>query len=220
MTSANRKNLEINRTGIYYDVGYYNAQQGTKVVSTTTDYWLFDGTGMRVSGPIICTQMRGKVYSNQGEYRMPVVSSASSNAACSGIGTTSTGLTVSGQYGSSSYSSKTYAASSSDMRLKENIKDSTIHALDIIKQIRHREFDWKDGTGHYDVGYIAQELEEIDERLVMKPFDENGVYGVQTFYLQGVMSKAMQEQQEIIEELQSQVKQLENELKDLKENRL
>jgi len=54
----------------------------------------------------------------------------------------------------------------------------------------------------------------------MKPFDENGVYGVQTFYLQGVMSKAMQEQQEIIEELQSQVKQLENELKDLKENKL
>jgi len=108
-----------------------------------------------VSASLFTGNLNGKVYSNQGEYRMPVVSSASSNAACSGIGTTSTGLTVSGQYGSSSYSSKTYAASSSDMRLKENIKDSTIHALDIIKQIRHREFDWKDGTGHYDVGYIA-----------------------------------------------------------------
>lgn len=53
----------------------------------------------------------------------------------------------------------------SDTQLKENIKDTKIKALDIIKKIQHIQFDWKDtgmaiGKGHEELGYSANQIEK------------------------------------------------------------
>lgn len=57
---------------------------------------------------------------------------------------------------------------SSDMRIKNNIKDSSESAINIINKIHHKEFDKKDDNTHYKIGYIAQEMEQIDKNFVVK----------------------------------------------------
>lgn len=54
----------------------------------------------------------------------------------------------------------------SDTRLKENITDSEVDALSVIEQIRPIQFDWKaDGT-HVDLGFSANQLEEVVPQAV------------------------------------------------------
>lgn len=57
---------------------------------------------------------------------------------------------------------------SSDIRIKNNIKDSSESAINIINKIHHKEFDKKDDNTHYKIGYIAQEMEQIDKNFVVK----------------------------------------------------
>lgn len=94
----------------------------------------------------------------------------------------------------------------SDRRLKKNIKDSTTNALEVIKQIEHREFDWKKDDKHINVGYIAQELEKIDENFVIK---QNDTYYVNLLPILATTTKAIQEQQEQIENLEARIAELE-----------
>lgn len=101
---------------------------------------------------------------------------------------------------------------SSDRRIKENIKDSTKNALDIIKQIQHKQFDKIDDKKHYDIGYIAQDMEKIDANFVLKreatkEFEER--YYINELPIIATLSKAIQEQQEEIEELKEKIKKLE-----------
>ena len=147
------------------------------------------------------------VKNQNGQSKVPVGSSDDIDKYCNTIQTNSSGMKVYGSFGSDTgtQTNKSFAASSSDRRLKRNIKDTSVYALDIIKQIKHKEFDWIDSGRHIDVGYIAQEMEEISDDLVMKPESEDEYYGIDTFYLQGVMTKAMQEQQVIIESLQKEI---------------
>ena len=80
-------------------------------------------------------------------------------------------LDYSGQ-GGSFYATNVYA--SSDRRLKENIKDTTIDSLDIINKIKIKEYNFiADETKQKNVGVIAQELRQaLPEDLV-------------NFYIQG-----------------------------------
>ncbi len=56
---------------------------------------------------------------------------------------------------------------SSDKRLKANVVDASTSGLDIIRRIHHVSFDWKDEKKpSVKVGYIAQELQKIDENMV------------------------------------------------------
>ena len=87
----------------------------------------------------------------------------------------------------------------SDRRLKKNIKNSKTRAIDIIKQIKHREFDWKKDNKHIETGYIAQELEKIDKNFVIKQDD---TYYIDFLNIISNSTKAIQEQQELIEKLQ------------------
>ena len=110
-------------------------------------------------------------------------------------------LYISGQWSTTgtTYTSKTITVSSSDIRLKEHIKPSTVDALNMIEQIKIREFDWKDGRAdkHQKIGMVADEIEKLDPLLsVGGGTDENGgiVYkSVDTFYLVGYLVKAVQE---------------------------
>lgn len=103
---------------------------------------------------------------------------------------------------------------SSDGRLKRNIEPTNINASGVIKSIKHRSFDWKNTTiGHVDIGYIAQELEEVNQDFVSKmpqykDGDINGEivdynYQIDERKIIPYMTKAMQEMLERIEALEN-----------------
>ena len=103
---------------------------------------------------------------------------------------------------------------SSDKKIKKNIKNSRACALDIIKKIKHKEFDKKDDGKHYDIGYIAQDMEKIDPNFVIKrPADPKRKieerYYINELPIIATLSKAIQEQQEQINKLQSKIEELE-----------
>ena len=103
----------------------------------------------------------------------------------------------------------------SDRRLKKNIKDVEDNALDNVKKMKVRSFDWKKDDSHVSYGFIAQELEEIDECYVLKQEIKNDKgeitdykYYQNEFPIIATLTKAIQEQQAQIEELQKEIKEL------------
>ncbi len=65
----------------------------------------------------------------------------------------------------------------SDVTLKENITETDVNnALDIINNLRHVQFDWVSNGEHVQIGYIADELEDLFEQLVFEvpQYDEDG----------------------------------------------
>lgn len=102
---------------------------------------------------------------------------------------------------------------SSDIRIKSNIKDSSESAIDIINKINHKEFDKKDDNTHYKIGYIAQEMEQIDKNFVIKKQanKEKGIeerYYINQLPILATATKAIQEQQKQIEELKKEIEKL------------
>lgn len=109
---------------------------------------------------------------------------------------------------------------SSDIRIKSNIKDSSESAIDIINKIHHKEFDKKDDNTHYKIGYIAQEMEQIDKNFVVKK-QANKEKGIEERYYMNQLpilataTKAIQEQQEMIEKLENRIKEMEDKLNEI-----
>lgn len=63
------------------------------------------------------------------------------------------------------WNGNTYATSYnnlSDIRLKKNVEDTDVKALDAVKAIRMRQFDWLNTGEHESIGVVADELEKID----------------------------------------------------------
>ena len=109
---------------------------------------------------------------------------------------------------------------SSDRRIKKNIKNSSTCALDIIKKIKHKEFEKKNDGKHYNIGYIAQEMEEIDPNFVIiRPKTETADerYYINELPIIATISKALQEQQEIIEKQQKIIEELQIKIQGLEE---
>lgn len=106
---------------------------------------------------------------------------------------------IGAQWGGTTYSTKSVTVSSSDKRLKENIKDTTVEAMPIINQIKVREFDWTDNRAekHQPIGMVADEIEKLDHRLAVGGgYEKDGsmnIKSVDTFYLVGYIVKAVQE---------------------------
>ena len=103
----------------------------------------------------------------------------------------------------------------SDERLKENIVDAT-DKLNDLKQIKIRNFNFK-GNDTKQIGVVAQELETIFPALITEREDrdadgnELGTTTKEVKYsvLLPIAIKAIQEQQALIETLQTKVKALE-----------
>lgn len=92
--------------------------------------------------------------------------------------------------------------SPSDIRLKTNIQDTEVKsALDLIDKIDLRSFDWKEDGRHQKIGFIADELEKLDQRLVTGGGDISK--GIDSFYLLAYVVKAVQELHEEIKELRN-----------------
>ena len=98
----------------------------------------------------------------------------------------------------------------SDKRLKNSIKDTKVNALDIIKQIKHREFKYNNNDNLVKIGYVADELQEIDDELIFE-VGEDKLKQPSTSYIIPLLSKAIQEQQEQIEKLKKEIESLKKE---------
>ncbi len=104
----------------------------------------------------------------------------------------------------------------SDARIKKNIKDTDVIGLEKINAIKIRQFDFKDearGT-HKEIGYVAQELQEVVPDCVVNVPDEefeDGLLYVEDKPLIPYLVKAVQELSAKIESLENKLKQMEGE---------
>lgn len=151
-------------------------------------------------------------------YRRPIASAASNNGRVAFLqGASGNKISIRAQYGKSVFSSATFTASSSDIRLKEDVKDSSVNALSKIMQMQIREFNWKQTGVHQELGCVADELELIDPLLTTGGgYDDDGtmnIKSIDTLLLSEYAIKGIQElykqnkhQQKRIEYLESQLK--------------
>lgn len=108
----------------------------------------------------------------------------------------------------------------SDIRLKENIESSETDALETVNRMKVRQFDWKERMGgwHQNIGFVADELEEIDPNLALGGgYDENGEMDVKQInspYLLNYAIKAIQELSAKVDEQEKRIKELERRLQD------
>lgn len=85
----------------------------------------------------------------------------------------------------------------SDLRLKKDIQN-TQYGLEAVMKMRPVEYNWKDGKGKHMVGFIAQEMEKIIPEAVEKPKGNEENYGMNYNQLIPVLTRAIQEQQNMI----------------------
>ena len=131
-------------------------------------------------------------------YRRPIASAASNNGRVAFLqGASGNKISIRAQYGKSDFSSATFTASSSDIRLKEDIKDSSVNALSKIMQMQIREFNWKQTGVHQELGCVADELELIDPLLTVGGgYDDDGtmnIKSIDTLLLSEYAIKGIQE---------------------------
>lgn len=105
------------------------------------------------------------------------------------------------------------ATNASDKRLKENIKNSKDNALEKINNIKIRSFDWrtdkhlKQGGQHVNNGYVAQEVQKVDETLVNYN-EEFDTYQMNELNLNALQMKAIQELYKRLQEQQQEIEEL------------
>ena len=97
----------------------------------------------------------------------------------------------------------------SDIRLKKNVTDTEIKsALDTINKIKVRSFDWKATNKHQKVGFIADEIEQVDDAFTTGGgYDEKGNMSpksIDGFYLQAYEVKAIQELSKLVDDLKKE----------------
>lgn len=92
--------------------------------------------------------------------------------------------------------------SSSDRRLKENVKESPVNALDKIQALNMVSFDFIESQKHEEVGLIAQEVKEVVPHAVET--DEV------TSYLSINYSKFIPYLLKAVQELDQKIKEMEN----------
>jgi hypothetical protein len=125
-------------------------------------------------------------------------------------------LTVNGQPGANGYTAFT---NYSDIRLKENVIDfMPTGSLDKIKQLRPVSFNYNSLTGYDSAslartnsGFIAQELQEVCPEMIGTIQINNTEYlDTNTSNLNLYLVRAIQEQQQIIEDLKNRITLLES----------
>lgn len=129
-------------------------------------------------------------------------------------------LGVKAQWGRSSYDMHYIYTNLniSDIRLKENVKASETDALETVNRMKVRQFDWKERMGgwHQNIGFVADELEEIDPNLALGGgYDENGEMDIKQInspYLLNYAIKAIQELSAKVDEQEKRIKELERRL--------
>ena len=118
------------------------------------------------------------------------------------------------------YCQAKYFNSTSDLRAKREVKNAAFDALDIIKNVSVKCFQYQDEDEEapYSIGIIAQDVLDYPAdkfELVNNP-EASGVPGdymtIKESKLVYILWKALQEQQEEIEELTETIKQMKKDL--------
>ncbi|HET2830558.1 TPA: tail fiber domain-containing protein [Streptococcus pneumoniae] len=94
----------------------------------------------------------------------------------------------------------------SDRRLKENITDTAVKALDKINRLRMVAFDFIKNKKHEEIGLIAQEAETIVPRIVSRdPENPDGYLHIDYTALVPYLIKAIQELNQKIEKMEKTI---------------
>lgn len=94
----------------------------------------------------------------------------------------------------------------SDRRLKENITDTAVKALDKINRLRMVAFDFIESKKHEEIGLIAQEVETIVPRIVSRdPENPDGYLHIDYTALVPYLIKAIQELNQKIEKMEKTI---------------
>lgn len=94
----------------------------------------------------------------------------------------------------------------SDRRLKENITDTAVKALDKINRLRMVAFDFVESKKHEEIGLIAQEAETIVPRIVSRdPENPDGYLHIDYTALVPYLIKAIQELNQKIEKMEKTI---------------
>jgi len=185
------------------NIGMYDAGNANYIIYSASDF------KVHVPHQFLCC---GADESSTTQ-RVPV---GSSNVADQGVqwlgGTGANTLSINAEWNNGSFKTKTIAVSSSDIRLKDNVTDTDVNALDFINQIRMRSFDWKHGA-HQNIGVIADELEKLDPMLVVgggTDKEGNPIYkSINNLVLISYLTKAVQELSTKVEELEERLSTME-----------
>ena len=97
-----------------------------------------------------------------------------------------------------------FSSTPSDRKLKTNVEDIE-YGLDTVMKLKPKQYDWKKDDRH-DIGFIAQEVEEVIPEIVKDTewFDDK-IKTMDYEKLTAVLIKAVQEQQQQINELKEKL---------------
>lgn len=196
-------------TGMFFPAAdaVATATSGTERMRVDPNGHLFMGTTSQINGGFVNLQYDGlskngivfkTTYSGNGSVYCYFLNSA---------GTNTGGIQQSG-------TTTVAYATSSDYRLKENVKPM-VKALDKVSKLKPVTYNWK-SDGSVGQGFIAHELQEIVPDCVIGEKDavnEDGSIksqSIDTSFLVATLTAAIQEQQALIENLTTRLSALEN----------
>ncbi|MGC6479293.1 MAG: tail fiber domain-containing protein [Flavobacteriaceae bacterium] len=96
----------------------------------------------------------------------------------------------------------------SDRRLKQNIIQLP-YGLETVQALNPVQFEWKKNTGQTHLGFIAQDIQKVIPEIIVQGKDEQQLLMMRQASLIPVLTKAIQEQQELIDAQQQKIETLE-----------
>ena len=221
--------VRINTNSLFTDGCEFGANFSTDG-SATIGKSLSVGGNATVDGTLMFYDLENQAKTSGKVKRQPVASVSADNSQVaylfSGTGSkhgdtaTYRRLGIRAKWGGSGFSTDYLYTTSqvSDIRLKDNIKNSKTDALETVNRMKVRQFDWKERMGgwHQDIGFVADELEKIDPNLALGGgYDENGEMDIKQInspYLLNYAIKAIQELSAKVDEQEKRIKELERRL--------
>lgn len=221
--------VRINTNSLFTDGCELGANFSTDG-SATIGKSLSVGGNATVDGTLMFYDLENQAKTSGKVKRQPVASVSADNSQVaylfSGTGSkhgdtaTYRRLGIRAKWGGSGFSTDYLYTTSqvSDIRLKENIENSETDALETVNRMKVRQFDWKERMGgwHQNIGFVADELEEIDPNLALGGgYDENGEMDIKQInspYLLNYAIKAIQELSAKVDEQEKRIKELERRL--------
>nr|DAE53650.1 MAG TPA: tail protein [Caudoviricetes sp.] len=221
--------VRINTNSLFTDGCELGANFSTDG-SATIGKSLSVGGNATVNGTLMFYDLENQAKTSGKVKRQPVASVSADNSQVaylfSGTGSkhgdaaTYRRLGIRAKWGGSGFSTDYLYTTSqvSDIRLKENIESSETDALETVNRMKVRQFDWKERMGgwHQNIGFVADELEEIDPNLALGGgYDENGEMDIKQInspYLLNYAIKAIQELSTKVDEQEKHIKELERRL--------
>lgn len=221
--------VRINTNSLFTDGCELGANFSTDG-SATIGKSLSVGGNATVDGTLMFYDLENQAKTSGKVKRQPVASVSADNSQVaylfsgtgSKYGSTATyrRLGIRAKWGGSDFNTDYLYTTSqvSDIRLKENIENSETDALETVNRMKVRQFDWKERMGgwHQNIGFVADELEEIDPNLALGGgYDENGEMDIKQInspYLLNYAIKAIQELSAKVDEQEKRIKELERRL--------